>query len=553
MTIKQALTVALPLCVAVLGDLPALAQTASVTLSPTTVLVNPVTAAGTATITLRNPPAASGNSQAAPIDVVLKAVPSDGTWPNTARVTFASETAPDRQEQTLEFRGQRPVESVQIVVQGIHNVGDYSIDVYDRATKIGTVAVKRAALGLAVDVPPENQSVRLTAGLPITRVLTNADPFPYAVQWNWSADGVMLCGDQTYAPPHGTVLLTCTPSKAGSLRELFRQSVTQSVLALHAGTSPASGSLAALKLQSIPVTVTSMAPEVGQLLTYIVLVLVLIAGGVTSLFLNTALPNFLQKLSLREQLLAVGIRIGNLSNNVESRIRVLVRLERSRLIDLLRSRWTLSPEFSGVVTQCTAGTTQLRSRVEALQQLDVVVENLANALHGDVPPTLVERIEALRRKANSILIKADSTDADLRDAITAVVEAATLVDTLSEPGEEFGIKLVARVKAVRDAAKTMEALPTWTRIKTAVPWPWNVVAAVEENATTVPTAQYVQLDRAIRRVEIMQQYAQLRTGRPDPDSPELRAQLEALTPEERKARPTGSCSCSATRRRCWPA
>ena len=526
---KHVLRAALAFSLAVLLEAPAAAQTPPVLLTPPVVRINPVTGSGTATIRLQN-------AQATPLDVVLTAVPPENL-PNNARATFAREGAAKPGDLSLSLAiPARSAERIAMAVDGVRTPGDYAIDLYADATKIGTVVARLAPLGLSVDTPPEGQSVMLTGGTKAERVLTNADPFAYLVKWNWSGDGKELCAGENESPANATALLTCTPSVGGLFREVFRQSAVPSVLTLHVDTRPASGQTPLLRRQVIPVTLAPLGPGLGQTIRYVVLVLVLIAGGVASLLLNTALPNFLQKLSLREQLLALGVRIGNLSNSVDSRIRVLIRLERSQLLDLLRSRWTLSPEFTTVVTTCTNGIAQLQARVAALQQLDLVAQGLRNALYSDVPPTLVEKIETLRRKANAFLTKTEPSEADLRDAIAAIAEASVLVDALGEPGEEFGIKLVARVKAVRDVAKAIDTLPSWAAIKAAVPWAWNAVANIDPTAATVPPAQYAQLDGAVRRVEIMQHYAQLRVGRPASGSPELAAQLAALAPAEREQR-----------------
>jgi hypothetical protein len=498
------------------------AQTSLTLLTPPLLRVNPVTGSGATTLRLQN-------AADAPVDVTITAVPSDN-FPNQSRLSFVSEGEGDMAAALRTTLDARSIARIPVVVEGIRGDGDYAIDFFANAVKLGTLTARRAPPGLAVEQPAAGEPLSLIAAAPHERVLTNADPFDYRITWKWTAEGRDLCDGTTIVPAHARMLLVCTPLVGQTVRELFRRPVTPTVLTLHADTNPPSGQSPILLRQELPASVSYFQPAIGQTVTYVILVLVLVAGGLASLFLNTALPNFLQKLSLREQLLAIGVSIGNLSNNIDSRIRVLLRLERSRLIDLLRSRWSLSPEFAGVVARSTAGMAQLRARVDVLHQLDLVCEGIGQARLNDVPPTLLEQIELLHRRANALLAKNEPNDDDLRAARDAVRNASDLVDALDEPGEEFGIKLVARVKAVRDAERAIDDLPTWKSVKASVAWPWAMVAHVDEAAATVPAAQYAQLDNAVRRVELMQEYAQLSVGWLRRDNPEI----DKLPPDERE-------------------
>jgi hypothetical protein len=502
-------------------------QPLSMLLAPPTLRINPVTGTGMAILRLQN-------AEPKPMNVVLTGVPVSENLPHDVRITFAREGAASGEITLATTLQPLTIESVVMKVEKVTQPGDYSIDLFNGTTKIGTVTTRRTPIGVSVDTPAEGQSLTLTDGNKVQRILTNGDPFPYTVTWHWSANGHELCSGTTSVPAHDSLPITCSPTVEWSLRELARQQTVASNFTMSIDTNQPSGKNV-FRQQVIQATLTSLDPSHGALASYVLLVLVLIAGGLASLALNAALPNFLQKVSLREQLLGLAVRIGNLSNNIESRIRVLIRLERNRLIDLLRSRWTLSPEFVTVVAQSTKGIAQLGSRVEALQQLDLVVQQLYDARLGDVPPTLVEEVEAQLRKANTILVKTEPTDDDLHDAADTIAKASPLVDALRAPGEEFGVKLVARVKAVVDLAKSLDTLPAWGNIKAAVAWPWNAVTNVG-TAATVPPAQYAQLDGAVRRVEIMQQYAQLKAGRPGKDSPEMTAHLAALTQPEKDAK-----------------
>jgi hypothetical protein len=68
----------------------------------------------------------------------------------------------------------------------------------------------------------------------------------------------------------------------------------------------------------------------------------------SSLILSYLLPNKLVRIDLNEQLVQLAERTANLSTRIDSKLAVLVRLERNRRMDLLCSRNVLSPDFSTV-------------------------------------------------------------------------------------------------------------------------------------------------------------------------------------------------------------
>src|SRR5450755_4625300 len=89
-------------------------------------------------------------------------------------------------------------------------------------------------------------------------------------------------------------------------------------------------------IQIIPVS-TSFAyfsPQWRATLNYLLIIFILILGGVASLTFGHSLPNLLERLNIVEQLNELARITANLSSNIDSRLGVLVRLERSRLSEL---------------------------------------------------------------------------------------------------------------------------------------------------------------------------------------------------------------------------
>src|SRR3954453_15954690 len=144
----------------------AAAQTPSMLLAPPVLRINPLTGNGTATLRLRN-------ADAKPIDIVLTGVPVSEDLPQSARVTFAREAAAKGEVSLATTLQPGRIEPVVMIVEQVTQPGDYSIDLFNGTTKLGTVVTRRTPLGLTVDAPPEGQSVTLANGIPTERILTN--------------------------------------------------------------------------------------------------------------------------------------------------------------------------------------------------------------------------------------------------------------------------------------------------------------------------------------------------------------------------------------------
>jgi hypothetical protein len=251
--------------------------------------------------------------------------------------------------------------------------------------------------------------------------------------------------------------------------------------------------------------------------SYAFLILLLIAGGLSSLILSYLLPNKLIRLDLRDKLMQLAERTADLSTRIESRLAVLVRLERSRLMDLLRSRNVLSPDFSTIAAQCTSGIARLSSKVTVLEQMDVVLGRLQRKL-AHVPPTQVDEISALLEDAGVLLGKGEVSDADIQAAGAKVEAASSLVDVLGEANDTFGGKLAEMVrKLVRDLDTGAVASPTYLALVAQLPGPNAVLRQLSPGDPVVSPDKYVDLDFALHKMYIIRAYVQMQDGVADPE------------------------------------
>src|SRR5262249_4895622 len=145
---------------------------------------------------------------------------------------------------------------------------------------------------------------------------------------------------------------------------------------------------------------------------WVLIVVLLAAGGLVSLYVSYALPNLLSRLSAREQLESVRGRIGGVSSRIDSRLRVLISVEAQRLDALLYSRNILSPEYADVLSHCKEGIADLEKRVDRTTQLDTLREQFEQACSCMPGPTFIDRTDKALQRAADHLRKPQPVRAD---------------------------------------------------------------------------------------------------------------------------------------------
>lgn len=489
---------------------------------------------GTAVLVLRN-------DSEKPIEVVLSAEPPEvtgGARPADWTVSFAQEGTASGEESELRLAmAPGTISRVQAVVSNAWTPGEFQVNLDNHGVSVGKLAVSISPINVAVDtVAPANSSFELVDGTPARMFLKNEDPtryhffYEFLVAGHVAASGIFTIGPSTSAlveftpaaPAHSLAriqdLLKGADARDDGALLLFLQSPAASVPAR-------TGAL--VKILPVKASLHSLPPDRRAALAYLILVAVLTLGGITSLILSNLLPNRLQALNIKEQLVRLARTTANLSSHVGSRLGVIVRVERSRLYDLLTSRATLSPDFAGIVNQCKQGLASLSLRVDMLQQMDLVMQQLeSQTVHG-APPSQVREAEDSLDKAAILLGKDQPTTFELQAAQAAITEASNTVGGIGRSNPAFGEELANRVRdQVSEIRSRLANKATYTRLSQLVPGPSSILLAVPAGAA-IPPALYVSIDMALAKVELLRDYVLLAEGAQDKT---IEAELTAQEP-----------------------
>jgi len=389
--------------------------------------------------------------------------------------------------------------------------GDTSVDLMDRDKKIGTIKIRVLPVTLKLDGPtPEKADLALFKCTESHIILKNEDSDNYSLDWNIFLDGHIVC-EGTGVPVHasGYGLLICRPKNVPfRFRHLLKDETLNGTLYVRD-----TGSTSPLKTFPVSASLYSLRPGSRSFLRYCIIFLFLAMGGILSLILNQTLPNRIQKLNLQERLAAIAKSNADLSTRLDSRLGVLVRIEWTRLRVLLNSRSTIFPEFAGVAKLADDGLNTLTKRVKLLQQMELVMDRLGKVRPHGVPPSLIEQVNLKLGTAIALLGKRDCADEDLQSAKLALDGASSLVESLKNPGADFGQDLLQRIKAVvEDIQKNFESKQAFKDLNDAVPGPWGTIKQFPANI--VPD-MYESLDMALERVKLMREYTVLEAGTKD--------------------------------------
>lgn len=177
----------------------------------------------------------------------------------------------------------------------------------------------------------------------------------------------------------------------------------------------------------------------------------LIVGALLALVLRVTIPNYRRKSVLKEQLRDAAKATHAISDDVESMLRVLLRVERLNLEQVCRSAWISGPSFQDSAQRIEQGLATLKRKIEFARRLDTSRGRKSILLDQDVPPTRIAAIDRELDCACETLMRDQLSEQDWV-YIQQHLEAADKL--LHEPTQEekdaFQALLAQRWRAIRD-------------------------------------------------------------------------------------------------------
>jgi hypothetical protein len=420
--------------------------------------------------------------------------------------------------------------AVKVEVANVWEAGESTAKILDGNREVAVLRAAKYRVPLAVRVVGAGDDpvvLTLENGRVGTLILRNDDPMTYQVEWRLTIDSEFATGTATLPPGSTTAsrIETNTRWFSAPLEGVFKDELKPGTLALR---------LVPSSTVADPGTPEKVIPMRARLVYWpsplrnpvsMALVFVaLLAGGLCSLMLNQWLPNRLRRLDLEDRLGDIATRTHNVSFRVDSGLRIHVRVERYRLLRLLRSRYAFSPEMIRVLAECRQAADRLEAKVGLLERIDVVDDDVRH-LRLVAPPTRLNIVDGLLEKAADRLRGSQPTDTDLQGASVIVMEAETKLNALRQPDADFVAKLIDRFKALHEdlgPGNPLRKDPKFGELTSRFPGLFEYLDRPAPDPALRADA-YFDHDLTLLRLELLRDYLRLRSEQ----SEERRRLLEA--------------------------
>ncbi len=177
----------------------------------------------------------------------------------------------------------------------------------------------------------------------------------------------------------------------------------------------------------------------------------LAVGALLSLLLRVWVPNIKRRRQLKDQLNQAANLTASISTEVNSNLRVLLRVERLALDEIRRGTWPVSPAYGDYAQRVEQGLPILMKRIDAVRRLDTALIRYGLMMEQGAAPTRLEHIENLLSTVSEALNQDQLSDEDWV-FVNQKLEAAqkALSETTPTEREAFEALLAGRWKAIRE-------------------------------------------------------------------------------------------------------
>lgn len=387
----------------------------------------------------------------------------------------------------------------------------------------------------AFGAPSDSQA---NAGLEPTQVVVrNDDPLTYVVDWKVVVNGVTVAGDRSVTlTRNAQTTIAVTPATAWfrGPTSYLKDDLQDGTLVLRfPPTSMAADRALASKALPLRARLRSGSTLHQTAIGTGLVALLVFLGGLSSLLLRFWVPNRVAGIDVQEQLKAIADRTRSLSSSLDSSVRVLVRVQRHRLVELATSRIPFSPDWGSTLADCTRRIGVLARQLDLLETIDRLAAAVLKFRMDHIaagPPTLLDEVQARLTMATETLRSAEPKDADLQAAQAAVGDVDALLRTIRKSNPTFETELIGRFTRIQPAAGGIPAgNPTRARLAPLL----GLTAALSMPipvSGTIDVKDYAALDLLALRLDLLVKYVKFFDSRPAavraaltvPDGPEAR-------------------------------
>lgn len=363
----------------------------------------------------------------------------------------------------------------------------------------------------------------LSLDKPAFVTLKNGDAQAYTLQWRFLYRELELCGTVALLGNGSARIQLEAGNDVYSWTDRIRPSSQTGHLELGLDTGESrcktapgkgGGTRPTLPTRDLPVSLTMqlLSPQVTPIFTDGYVIICLIIGGILSLLLSTVLPNSLRKSAFRRQLKDLAVRTTGVSLRVDSNLRVLLRLERNRIGEALRSTWLFSPGASASLDDVANQIDQLTKRLGVAERIDDLRLKLESSYETS-PPSVVETVDAALQAAADAMHSYTLSSADIDGATKSLDAAAKSLGTLDN-SDDLAKELAGKFTELN--TRLGNFLPYYQDLWTAMPGIFGVLLKPFGDPKQITPRMVYSIDYCIAAVNTALDFAVVRQEMPVP-------------------------------------
>lgn len=375
--------------------------------------------------------------------------------------------------------------ALKLTVSRVWDAGEATASVRLGSAEIGRVRTERLRVPFAIELAnagTDASPLHVGRGEPLLLQLKNGDALNYGVEWQLLLDGDRIgeqqgkqgCDSQpvTLSASSSALVKLCLAERAfpSGPSAWFKERVRHGVLELsHAADRGAAGAPVS---KVFPVVVALGVGTAEQRTAYCLLLtmVVLVLGGLCSLFLTHAIPNAFQRLALRARLEPLAARTKGLSDHLPARLQVELRVTRLSISQRLEKEWAWFPGTAEVLEGVAREVSVLELRLTLIDRIDELLRRIEQ-MGSDGPPGLLraERLSLLSglRPLENLAPRSDELTA-ARERIATAEGRIARIEAQDPELQSAVVSEGSKLWAGFDAA--------WQALPAAEPWAAKLLA-----------------------------------------------------------------------------
>ncbi len=381
---------------------------------------------------------------------------------------------------------------------------------------------------VAVDVPlnitlegngAPGKPLNFAYGRSIALTLKNGGTEFFSLDWRFQIGGTVVAsgsiakGTGIILTPNGlTRILVSPPANVYSWKDYVRPTRRGGLL-LVSQHGPHGVSNDLLPIQDIPVDLTMMrlGSDQTEVLFAIYVMLFLLIGGLLSLLGSSVLPSVLKKIALHRQISDLADRTSSVSARVDSYLRVLLRLERTKIGMALDEVGPLSLSSAERFEEVSVSIARLAKRLTVAERLDELRRRFQDA-SATAPPSITDEIDKTLQAASNQLHSFSLPDEDVNAANLFLSKAAASLALLDDDDAQAKL-IAANFKQLKDRLKPFPE-NLYHDLKLALSGIFAFIDFPFDDPANIVRPMFFAIDHAIAAIHAALDYAMVRVAIP---------------------------------------